>query len=86
MLENAAHDAAPLPYDGPSAVRDTAFLLTRGANALHEALQVAIADGLRSHDHTILSFTPGLLERQDSLAVFVETLELIEGLRDAERI
>ena len=28
-------------------------------------------------------FTPGLLERADALAVFVETLELVEGLRAA---
>ena len=34
----------------------------------------------------VLVFTPGLLERRDALAVFVETLELIEGLRAAGRL
>ena len=36
--------------------------------------------------HATLAWAPGLLERADSLAVFVETLELIEGLRDVERL
>jgi hypothetical protein len=96
MVQNGAHVYAPGPYDGPAAVRDAAFLAPalvgepgaepRGVHALHQALQLAVADGLRSRAHTILVFTPGLLERQDSLAVFVETLELIEGLREAGRI
>lgn len=85
MVENGAHEVGLLPYEGPASVRDAPFLF-RGANALHQALQVAIANGLQDREHTILVFTPGLLERQDSLAVFVETLELIEGLREAERL
>jgi len=90
MVENGAHEVGLLPYVGPAAVRDTPFLLTTaepgGANALHQALQLAIANGLQDRAHTILVFTPGLLERQDSFAVFVETLELIEGLREAGRL
>ena len=96
MVENGGHELGPLPYEGPAAARDAAFLLPslagvpdaepRGTNALHQALQLAIGNGLQDRAHTILVFTPGLLERQDSLAVFVETLELIEGLREADRL
>jgi hypothetical protein len=96
MLQNAGHELALGSYDGTPAVRDADFLalgLTgrpdaepRGVNALHEALQLAIADGLRSRGHTVLAFAPGLLERRDALAVFVETLELAAGLRDAGRM
>jgi hypothetical protein len=96
MVRNGGHRLALGFYDGTPAVRDAAFLapaLTgrpdaepRGVNALHEALQLAIADGLRSRAHTTLAFSPGLLERRDALAVFVETLELAAGLRDAGRM
>ena len=86
MVQNGGHEVGLLPHEGPAAVRDAPFLLHRGANALHQALQLAIANGLQDRAHTILVFTPGLLERQDSLAVFVETLELIDGLREAGRL
>jgi hypothetical protein len=96
MLRNAGNDIAPPPQGEPPAVRDAAFLAPalagmpdadpRGVNALHRALQVAVADALQARAHATLAFTPGLLERADSLAVFVETLELIAGLRDVERL
>ena len=85
MVENAAHDFVIGPYEGPAAVRDADFL-ERGPNALHQALQIAVADALRERAHVVLVFTPGLLERRDALAVFVETLELVEGLRAAGRL
>lgn len=85
MVENAANDFVIGAYDGPAAVRDADFL-ERGPNALHQALQIAVADALRERAQIVLVFTPGLLERRDTLAVFVETLELIEGLRAAGRL
>jgi peptidoglycan/xylan/chitin deacetylase (PgdA/CDA1 family) len=96
MVQNGGHELVLGAYDGAPAVRDAAFLVPaltgrhdaepRGVNALHEALQLAVADALRSREHTILAFAPGLLERRDALAVFVETLELVEGLRAAGRM
>ena len=97
MLRNAGNDVAPPSEEREApAVRDAAFLAPvlagmpdadpRGVDALHQALQVAVADALQARAHATLAFTPGLLERADSLAVFVETLELIEGLRDVERL
>ena len=97
MLRNAGSDVAPPSEERePPAVRDAAFLAPalagmpeagpHGVDALHQALQVAVADTLQARAHAALAFTPGLLERADSLAVFVETLELIEGLRDVERL
>ena len=49
------------PYEGPAAVRDADFL-ERGPNALHQALQIAVADALRSVLAIVLVFTPGPLE------------------------
>jgi hypothetical protein len=92
MVRNAAHDFEPLPYDGPAAARDSDYLRPasgaepRGVGALHEALQLAVADALRGRTRAVLVFTLGLLERRDALAVFVETLELVEGLRAAARM
>ena len=90
MIRNGRHQTA-VPADEPEpAVLDAPYLLDRGqeggpagANALHQALQLAVAAALRSRSDTVLMFTPGLLERSDALAVFVETLELVEGLRAA---
>ena len=86
MIRNGRH-AVGSPADEPEpAVRDTPYLLDQGqeggpagANALHQALQLAVAAALRGRSDAVLLFTPGLLERADALAVFVETLELVEG-------
>ncbi|HYI36939.1 MAG TPA: hypothetical protein VEX39_10060 [Thermoleophilaceae bacterium] len=90
MIRNGRHTVGS-PADEPeAAVRDAPYLLDQGqeggpagANALHQALQLAVADALRGQKDVVLTFTPGLLERVDALAVFVETLELVEGLRAA---
>jgi hypothetical protein len=83
-----------IPY--PPELVDAAFLApalvgrpgdeARGAQALHQALQVAITRNLQAKGHLTLTFHPGLAERADALAVLVETLELIEGLAQAERL
>lgn len=90
MIRNGRHTVA-LPAEEPEpAVRDTPYLVDQGqdggpagANALHQALQLAVAGAVRGRSDAVLLFTPGLMERADALAVFVETLELVEGLRAA---
>ena len=83
MIANARHELVEGDPQGAADVDDAAFA---SPDALHQELQVAVARGLRAHAHTVLRFTPGRLERADALAVFVETLELLEGLRDAGRL
>jgi hypothetical protein len=57
-----------------------------GAPALHHALQVAIAGTLERGQHLTLTFFPGLLDRAETLGVFIETLDLVHGLRRASRL
>jgi hypothetical protein len=54
--------------------------------AWHQALQVAIGRAVQDGAHLTVTFVPGLLERADALAVFVETLDLVTGLRRAGRL
>ena len=54
--------------------------------ARHAAMQVAVAHALEGGSQLTLSFQPGDLERRDGLAVFVETLDLVVGLRRAGRV
>jgi hypothetical protein len=54
--------------------------------ARHAAMQVAVARALEGRSHLTLSFEPGYLERRDALAVFVETVDLVVGLRRAGRL
>ena len=94
MIANGRHEVASLDDEPEPAVRDAPYLSgagdddagPAGANALHQALQLAVAGALRGPADAILAFSPGLLERADALAVFVETLELIEGLRASGRL
>jgi hypothetical protein len=54
--------------------------------AWHQALQVAVGRAVHEGEHLTVPFVPGLLERGDALGVFVETLDLIAGLRRAGRL
>lgn len=54
--------------------------------AWHEALQVAIAHAVEHGGHLTITAFPAPLERADALAVLVETLDLVAGLRRAERL
>ncbi len=55
-------------------------------DALHRALQVAVATNLEHGRHLSLTFIPAHLERPDGLAIFVETLKLVAGLERAGRL
>jgi hypothetical protein len=54
--------------------------------AWHQALQVAIGRAVQDGEHLTVTFVPGLLERADALAVVIETLDLVAGLRRAGRL
>ena len=54
--------------------------------AWHEALQVAIARAVQEGGHLTITAFPAALERGDALAVLVETLDLVAGLRRAQRL
>lgn len=58
----------------------------RHPGAWHQALQVAVGRAIEHGAHVTVTFFPGLLERADALAVFVETLDLVAGLRRADRL
>lgn len=58
----------------------------RDPQAWHRALQVAVAGALEGGTLLTLAFFPGRLERRDTLAVFVETVDLVVGLRRAGRV
>jgi len=51
-----------------------------------EALQVAIGRAVQDGAHLTVPFAPASLERADALGVLVETLDLVAGLRRAERL
>jgi hypothetical protein len=58
----------------------------RGPQAWHAATQLAVARAVERRAHVTLTFSPGLVERADALAAFVETLDLVSGLRRAGRL
>jgi hypothetical protein len=58
----------------------------RDPQAWHQAMQVAVAGALEGGTLLTLTFFPGRLERRDTLAVFVETVDLVVGLRRAGRV
>ena len=96
----AALDAAGMRYlsapDGPLRLdgalvripldRRLADAEERGPQAWHQALQVAVAQALEGGKLLTLMFFPAQLERRDTLAVFVETVDLVVGLRRAGRV
>jgi hypothetical protein len=57
-----------------------------GAPSWHQALQLAVARAIEHRSQVTLSLEPGLLERAEALGVMVETLDLIAGLRRADRL
>lgn len=57
-----------------------------GTQGLHEALQIAIGTALERREHLTLTFFPGLIDRADTLAVLLETLDLVRGLERAGRL
>ena len=84
-----SHGIVQLPIDRASA--SATFLAADastpgGAPAWHQALQLAVARAIEHRTQVTLSLAPGLLERADALGVAVETLDLIAGLRRAERL
>lgn len=89
-------DRGPLLIPHDRMLSDAAFLAPEligantarpgGVRALHEALQVAIADALQRREQLTLTFFPGLIDRADTLAVLLETLDLLHGLARAERL
>ena len=96
----AALDGAGIRYvsapDGPLRLdgalvripldRGLADVEERGPQAWHQALQVAVAGALEAGKLLTLTFLPAQLERRDTLAAFVETVDLVVGLRRAGRV
>jgi hypothetical protein len=74
-------DLVRIPLD-----RQLADAEERGPQAWHQALQVAVAGALEGGNLLTLTFLPWQLERRDTLAVFVETVDLVVGLRRAGRV
>jgi len=58
----------------------------RGPQAWHAATQVAIGQAVERRAHVTLSFPLESIERGDAFSVLVEILDLVHGLRRAERL